>query len=201
MKPLEFWFEFGSTYSYLSAMRIDALAATRDVPVDWRPFLLGPIFKAFGWNTSPFLIYPQKGVYMWRDMERRAARLGLPFRRPDTAAGDVFPQNGLAAARIALVGLEAGWGRDFCRAAYQAQFVEGRNIADPALLEDRAIRAGATPAELEAAVSAEIKAALRAQTDAAIAHGIFGAPSFRVGDELFWGDDRLDEAVDWAADA
>ena len=97
---LEFWYEFASTYSYLSAMRIEPLAEAAGVDIRWRPFLLGPVFKAQGLETSPFARYPAKGRYMWRDMEREAARLGLPFYRPKT-----FPQNGLTAARVALLGI------------------------------------------------------------------------------------------------
>ena len=97
---IDFWFDFASTYSYLTAMRIRPLAAAAGVVVRFRPFLLGPIFKAQGWDTSPFSIYQAKGRYMWRDLERLAADLELPFRRPDP-----FPQNSLLAARVALAGL------------------------------------------------------------------------------------------------
>src|SRR4051794_33017522 len=79
---LDFWFDFASTYSYLAAARIRPLAAAAKVQVRFRPFLLGPIFKAQGWDTSPFNLYEAKGRYMWRDMERLAAELSLPFRRP-----------------------------------------------------------------------------------------------------------------------
>ena len=98
---LEFWYEFASTYSYLSAMRIEPLAQAAGVDVRWRPFLLGPIFAAQGLTSSPFNLYPVKGRYMWRDMEREGARFGVPFKRPDT-----FPQNGLVAARVALYGAD-----------------------------------------------------------------------------------------------
>ena len=92
---LDFWLDFASTYSCLAAVRIGPLAAKANVDVRFRPFLLGPIFKAQGWDTSPFSIYQAKGRYMWRDMERQAAELGRPFRRPE-----VFPQNSLLAASI-----------------------------------------------------------------------------------------------------
>jgi 2-hydroxychromene-2-carboxylate isomerase len=91
--PLEFWFEFASTYSYPAAMRVEAAARAAGVPLAWRPFLVGPIFRAQGWNDSPFNIYPAKGRYMWRDLERICAQLGLPLRRPSA-----FPRNGLLAA-------------------------------------------------------------------------------------------------------
>src|SRR5499426_3594357 len=94
---LDFWFDFASTYSYPAAMRIASLARDAGVAVRFRPFLLGPIFKAQGWTTSPFNIYPAKGRYMWRDLERLCAGLDLRFRQPDP-----FPQFALLAARVAL---------------------------------------------------------------------------------------------------
>src|ERR1700751_5537922 len=125
---LDFWFEFSSTYSYPATMRIGALAAQARVTVRLRPFLLGPIFQAQGWDTSPFNLYPAKGRHMWRDLERICAGLSLPFRGPA-----VFPQSGLLAARGALVGLEhpsgkAAWTEDFCHAVYRAEFAEGHRI-------------------------------------------------------------------------
>src|SRR6201988_3639067 len=102
---LDFWFEFASTYSYPAAMRIAPLAAATGVTVRYRPFLLGPIFKAQGWDSSPFNVYAAKGRHMWRDLERLCADLALPFRRPE-----LFPQSSLLAARVALLGLDHGWG-------------------------------------------------------------------------------------------
>jgi 2-hydroxychromene-2-carboxylate isomerase len=192
---LDFWFELASTYSYPAAMRIGPLAEQRGVHVRWRPFLLGPIFKAQGWPNSPFNIYPAKGRYMWRDLERLCASLDLPFFRPE-----VFPQNTILASRIALLGLREGWGEDFCRAVYRAEFGEGRDIGDATILTD-IVRALGQDGErvLAQAQSDDIKAALRAQTEEAQALGIFGAPSFVTADgELFWGNDRLEAALDWA---
>ena len=111
MSPsIYFWFEFASTYSYPAVMRIRPLAEAAGVTARFRPFLLGPIFKAQGWATSPFNLYPAKGRHMWRDLERLFADSNLPFRRPDP-----FPQHSLLAARVALAGLEQDWGEDFCR--------------------------------------------------------------------------------------
>ena len=189
--PLEFWFEFASTYSYPASQRVEAVARAAGVALVWRPFLLGPVFRAQGWNDSPFNIYPVKGQYMWRDLERICMRLDLPMRRPSQ-----FPRNGLLAARVALVGAEQAWGPPFVRAMYHANFAEDLDIADPAVVGSVLRRLGQDPAAvLEAAGAA--KEALRTQTERAVALGIFGAPSFVSGDELFWGNDRLEDALAW----
>jgi 2-hydroxychromene-2-carboxylate isomerase len=194
MPALDFFLEFASTYTYPAAMRIAARAAETGVAVRWRPFLLGPIFKAQGFDTSPFNLHPAKGRYMWRDLERICAELGLPFCKPE-----LFPQNSVLAARVALVGLEADWGEQFCRAVFTAEFGEGRQIGDTAAIGD-ILRALGQPADevLARATSDAIKAKLRDQTSEAERLGIFGAPSFVVDGELFWGNDRLDAALAWA---
>mgnify|MGYP002401673735 CR=1 FL=1 len=193
---LEFWYEFSSTYSYLSAMRIEDAAEAAGVTVVWRPFLLGPLFAAQGWNTSPFNLYPLKGRYMWRDMEREAARLRLPFCRPNP-----FPQNSLLAARIALAGLDRGWTPAFTRAVFTAEFGKGRNISDPVVLSEVLAGIGADPqAVLEEAETEAVKTRLRRVGEEAQAHGLFGAPTFLAEDgEMFWGNDRLEQALTWAA--
>lgn len=191
MAQLDFWYEFASTYSYLSAMRIADVAETAGVELRWRPFLLGPIFAAQGWYTSPFTLYPAKGSYMVRDMQRLAAARGLKFTLPTP-----FPQNGLLAARLALVGAEEGWAPEFTRAVYVAEFDQARTISERHILTEILVDLGLdAPVTLERAETAENKARLKAQTDEAIERGIFGAPSFTVGDELFWGDDRLQDAL------
>ncbi len=128
---LEFWFEFASSYSYLSVMRIEPLARAAGVELVWRPFLLGPVFLSLGWNDSPFNIYPPKGRYMWRDLARLAARYGLPLRLPSR-----FPRNGVLAARVALAGAAQPWVGDFARAAMRANFTEDRDIADEAVIRE-----------------------------------------------------------------
>lgn len=192
---LEFWYEFSSTYSYLSAMRIEAAAEQAGVTLVWRPFLLGPVFKAQGWESSPFTQLPAKGRYMWRDMEREAARLGIPFYRPTA-----FPQNGLVAARVALLGADRGWTPAFTRAVYTAEFGEGRDISDPQaiidILESLKLDAGAIMAEAQADAN---KTRLRRMGDEVVSRGLFGAPTFFAEDgEMFWGNDRLEQALDWA---
>jgi 2-hydroxychromene-2-carboxylate isomerase len=188
---IEFFYDFASTYSYLSAMRIEALAAAAGVAIVWKPFLLGPIFRAQGWETSPFNLYPAKGRYMVRDMERLAAARGLKFRLPSP-----FPQNSLHAARIALIGHAEGWGPAFTRGVYEAEFAHGADIADKATLAGILARLGLdADAQLARSVRPENKERLRLQTEEAQALGIFGAPSFVAGGELYWGDDRLEAAI------
>lgn len=194
---LDFWYEFASPYSFLSALRIEAAADEAGVALRWRPFLLGPIFAAQGWSTSPFNLFPAKGRYMWRDTARRAGRAGLTIVKPET-----FPQNSLIAARIALAGREAGWMPAFSKALFRAEFCAGRNIAEEAVLSAALREAGADPGTaLPASRSEEVKGRLRAEIEYAKSLGIFGAPTFVTEDgELFWGDDRLDEALGWARD-
>jgi 2-hydroxychromene-2-carboxylate isomerase len=176
-------------------MRVGPLARQAGVDVRFRPFLLGPIFKAQGWTTSPFNLYSAKGRNMWRDLERLCADLGLPFRRPDP-----FPQNSLLAARVALAGADGGWDRDFCLAVFRAQFGNGTPIDDVEVIGDILGELKIDPRPpLEAARSDTIKTRLRAQTEEAQRLGVFGAPSFMTADgELFWGNDRLEQALRWA---
>jgi 2-hydroxychromene-2-carboxylate isomerase len=191
--PVEFWFEFASTYSYPAAMRVERVAGEQRVPIVWRPFLLGPIFGGQGWRDSPFNIYPVKGRYMWRDLERICAREGIPFRRPSQ-----FPRSGLAAARVATAASAEPWLPAFVRAVYRANFADDRDIADAAVVGAVLAELGQdASAWLARAQSPEVKDRLRTQTETAQARGIFGAPSIIVGDELFWGNDRLEEALAW----
>ncbi len=191
---MEFWFEFGSTYSYPAAMRIEERARAAQVPVRWCAFLLGPIFRAQGWNDSPFNLYPAKGRYMWRDMERLCADLGLPLQRPSR-----FPRNGLLAARIACWFEEEPWIPAFVRAVYTANFSRDAEIDQAEVLSVCLAEAGAEAAAVLAAAGTDAaKSRLRSRGEEAAARGIFGAPSFLVDGELFWGNDRLDDALAWA---
>ncbi|HEX4476360.1 MAG TPA: 2-hydroxychromene-2-carboxylate isomerase [Polyangiaceae bacterium] len=191
---LEFWFDFASTYSFLSAMRIDALATAAGVALEYKPFILGPIFGAQGWQTSPFNIYEAKGRYMWRDMERVTQAAGLSFRRPS-----VFPRNSLLAARVALVCERESWSDAFVRAVYEANFVNDRDISDRAVVGEILTGLGAdSEAVLDLAGTSATKERLRGRTNDAVNLGIFGAPSFVARGELFWGNDRLEDALRWA---
>lgn len=196
-KTLDFWFEFASSYSYLSVMRIEPLARDAGVTINWRPFLLGPVFLSLGWNDSPFNIYPPKGRYMWRDLARLAVRYRLPLRMPSQ-----FPRNGLLAARVAILGADKPWIGDFARAAMSANFADDRDIADPSVIHAILTRLGLPADALLADATGEPnKLALRRQTERAGELGLFGAPSFITPDgELFWGNDRLDDALAWVVD-
>ncbi|MDE2577273.1 MAG: 2-hydroxychromene-2-carboxylate isomerase [Hyphomicrobiales bacterium] len=195
MPHLTFWYDFASTYSYPAAMRVEPAAAARGVLVRWRPFLLGPLFADQGWRDSPFNIYPAKGRYMWRDMERICQARGLPFARPP-----VFPQNSLRAARIATI-LQGPARVAFSQAVYAAEFGRGEAIDGEAAL-GAILAALDLPAEalLAEAGGEPAKVALRKSGEEAKSLGLFGAPAFTTASgELFWGDDRLDAALDWAA--
>ncbi len=194
MGAIDFWFEFASTYSYLSVSRIGAVAEAAGVELRWQPFLLGPIFAAQGWKDSPFNLYPAKGRYMWRDLERLCEGYGLPFRRPS-----VFPRNGLLAARVACAGEGAAWLPEFVRATFAANFAQDLDIAKPETLAGILQTLGEdADAILADAGTSAVKQKLRDQTEHARELGVFGAPSFVVGEELFWGNDRMGDAIAWA---
>src|SRR5262249_33707819 len=130
MATLEFWYEFGSTYSYPAAMRIERLAGEAGVSVRWRPLVLGPVFKGQGWNDSPFNLQAAKGRNMWRDLTRVCEAQGIPLNLPPI----IFPQNSVKAARVALVGEAEGWTPEFSRVVFTANFAEQKDISDDATL-------------------------------------------------------------------
>ncbi len=192
---LEFWFEFASTYSYPAAMRIRAECERAGVQLAWRPFLLGPVFARMGWDDSPFNLYPAKGAYMWRDLERVCEDAGLEWRKPSA-----FPRSGLLAARVATVAEGEPWIGDFVASIYRANFIDDRDISSPEVVADCLGSFVSEPSDfLRRASEADTKARLRARTDEALELGIFGAPTFVVAGELYWGNDRLEQAVRHAA--
>lgn len=192
---IAFWFDFGSPYSHLSAMRIEDAAARRGIAVAWRPFLLGPVFEALGWTGSPLRVQRAKGEHAWIDLVRRSRRHGVAWTRPS-----VFPRRALLPSRLAVRHADAPWIGDFCRRVMALNFVHDRDI-DTADAMAEALDALGLPAGplLDDARSDAAKDALRRRTDEATAHGIFGAPTFFVGGEMYWGDDRLDDALDACA--
>jgi 2-hydroxychromene-2-carboxylate isomerase len=191
---MELWFDLASNYSYLTLMRIDALAERAGVTVRWEPFLLGPVFEAFGWKSSPFVLQKEKGAYVWKDMERQAAKYGLLWRKPAR-----FPQNTVLPVRVALLGRDEAWMHPFCRAMSRANFAEDRDISTPEAVTE-VLQALGLPAAaiLARAQSPEEKPKLRAQVQRAQALGIFGAPTFFVDGEMYWGNDRLEDALEAA---
>lgn len=194
MHTIEFWFDFGSNYSYLSMMRIQRLALAAGLRVALKPFMLGPIFKTLGWETSPFVLQTMKGNYVWRDMQRQCGKYGLRWQHPS-----VFPRNALLASRVALQGEGEPWLAGFCEQVMLANFADDREIGDEAVIAGILAGLGADSAAILAAARTDAcKAALRARTAEAQARGIFGAPMFFVGDEMYWGNDRLDDAIEHA---
>ena len=192
LPALEFWFEFGSNYSYLSVMRIEEEARRRQVRIIWKPFLLGPIFNALGFETSPFILQKEKGAYMQQDMVRLCRKYGLaPWRMPS-----VFPRLGVLPSRIVLLGAEQPWVSAFSRRVMELNFALDQDINHPERIAPILNELGLSSSEIFAqAQSDSVKTRLREQTDEARARGIFGAPTFFVGAEMFWGNDRLDDAL------
>jgi 2-hydroxychromene-2-carboxylate isomerase len=193
MHTIEFWFDFASNYSYLSMLRIDALAADADadIKVVRKPFLLGPIFKAQGWDNSPFVLQAAKGQYVWRDMQRQCDKYGLAWRQPSA-----FPRNSLLAARVAVLADGAPWLAAFCEQVMLANFAGDREISEPSVIAAILDGLGQDSAAVMAmANAAPIKQALRDRGEQARSRGIFGAPMFFVGADMFWGNDRLEDAI------
>jgi len=175
---IEFFFDISSPYSYLAATQIDGVGARLGVPVTWRPFLLGGVFKAVG-NQPPATL-PARGRYMLADLHRWAAAYEVPFSFPST-----FPMNTLLAMR-ALTALEPAQRPDATLALYRAYWGDDRDLTRPEVLADII---GEMP--VARAVTPEVKGALRATTEEAVARGAFGAPTIFVGDKMFFGNDRL----------
>ncbi len=191
---IEIWFDFASHYSYLAVMRIEEAAAARGVSVDWKPVLLGPIFRAIGWQSSPFVDQRIKGEYAWRDIERQCRKHGLELSRPS-----VFPRPSLTPLRVALAGATEPWVGDFCREVMRMNFARDLDIDSVDAVSGALGRLGLPAAPIVAqALSEANKLALREQVERARRRGLFGAPTFFVGDEMFWGNDRLEDALDHA---
>jgi len=193
---IEFWFEFGSNYSYLTVMRIEDEARRRGVRIAWKPFLLGPIFQALGMQNSPFVLQKEKGAYVWQDMARQCRKYGIEWVMPSK-----FPRLGVLPLRIALLGIDKPWIGEFCRQVMLLNFVHDQEINQADQMTPILTELGlSAPGILEQAQSEPIKTRLREQTEQARARGIFGAPTFFVGKEMFWGNDRLDDALLFASD-
>nr|WP_199046603.1 2-hydroxychromene-2-carboxylate isomerase [Dyella sp. ASV24] len=194
---IECWFDFASNYSYLSVMRIEQEARARGVSIVWRPFLLGPIFQSFGWDNSPFVLQEAKGNYVWQDMPRQCRKYGLPWQQPSQ-----FPRRSVLPTRIALLGEEQPWMGAYCRRIMRMNFAEDRDIDNADAVGDVLTELGlsAEPLLQEAGTDAH-RQRLRDRTELAKTRGIFGAPTFFVGNDMYWGNDRLDDALADAATA
>ncbi|MGV6847116.1 MAG: DsbA family protein [Marinibacterium sp.] len=193
MAPIDFWFSIGSTYSYLTVARIADRLRDSGLSVTWRPFDVRTIMLAQ--NNVPFRDKPEKTAYMWRDIERRASGYGLPVRVPAP-----YPLTDLALPnRIALLGMSEDWGEPYVRGAYRRWFVDGLAPDQQPNLTASLHEAGQSADDvIERANAPAIVQALENETETAWQLGVFGSPSFVVAGELFWGDDRLEDATAWA---
>jgi 2-hydroxychromene-2-carboxylate isomerase len=189
---IDFWFTMGSTYSYLSVSRLDDVQRSTGASFRWRPFHLLLILQDM--KHVPFADKPAKSAYMWRDIGRRAALYGLDAQLPAP-----YPiKDSLKANLVAIVGMREGWGPDFVRAAYRRWFCAGEENGSEPNVSSSLRDIGQEPERVLAlATSPEMNTLMREETDAARRLGIFGSPTFVVGNELFWGDDRLEDAISW----
>jgi len=193
MAVIDFWYSIGSTYSYLTVMRLPSVAKAAGIAFRWRPFDVRHVMEVQ--NNIPFKDKPEKTIHMWRDIERRAARYDLTPSIPAP-----YPLPGLVLAnQVAILGAEEGWVEAYTRATYRRWFEAGQPAGEEPNLTESLTEIGQDPLRvLEAAQSGRIVEALSIATKEAMASGVFGSPSFVVEGELFWGDDRLEDAVDWA---
>ncbi len=189
---IDFWFTMGSTYSYLSVMRLAELERSKGISFRWRPFHLLVILQEM--KHVPFADKPAKAAYMWRDIERRAAIYDIPVTVPAP-----YPaKKSVTANLVATIGMREDWGPDYVRAAYRRWFQLGQETGSEPNVSGSLRDVGQEPARVIAlANSDDTKAALTAETNAARELGIFGSPTFTIGRELFWGDDRLEDAISW----
>jgi 2-hydroxychromene-2-carboxylate isomerase len=193
MKPINFWFSIGSTYTCLTVLRLPAYAREHGLTFNWRPFNVRSLMREQ--NNIPFAGKPVKTAYMWRDIERRAGKYGLQVSVPAP-----YPLEHLALANlVALLGMQEGWGQDYVVATYGKWFQLGQPAGSEPNLSQSLREVGQDPEwVIEVARSPANEAMLVAQTEEAKRIGVFGAPSFDVEGEVFWGDDRLDDCVSWA---
>jgi 2-hydroxychromene-2-carboxylate isomerase len=189
---LDFFYFIGSTYTYLTVSRIAECASRAGLSVRWRPFSVRTIMT--DQNNIPFRDKPAKSAYMWRDIERRAARHGIGFT--PIPPYPVDPEE--LANRVAVVASLDGWCPEYTVATYRAWFLEHKAPGDPRHLPALLAGLGQDPvATIRRANTQEIRDKYALETQAARTLGIFGSPTFVSGAEIFWGDDRLEDAIDW----
>lgn len=193
MKRFEFWFSIGSTYTYLTVHRLNAVEQQTGVKALWRPFSVRAIMREM--NNAPFVGKPAKEKYMWRDFQRRARRYGISVNVPV----DYPLKNFDLANRIAIAAALEGWCEDYVSAAYHHWMQGGMPAGEKANIAASLKDAGqSVDRVLQLADSGSVASAYQAATAEARTLGIFGSPSFVVdGHELFWGDDRLEDAIDY----
>lgn len=189
---LHFWYEFASPTSYLSAMRLDDLAGPKGIKTVWHPFMLGGMVRMQNPSPPPPEVAKIRGEYMWNDAERQARRYGLSFKKPTK-----FPRPAALPAQIAVIGLAEGWGRDFSKKALAANFVEDLEVNEPQVMARVLARMDLNPEGImKRAMTEETKTALKLETERAFRQGCFGVPTFVVNGEMFWGEDRLEQALE-----
>lgn len=193
MKHIDFWFSIGSTYTYLTVMRLPDYGKEIGLNFNWRPFNVRTILVEQ--NNIPFAGKPVKAAYMWRDIGRRAAKYGLPISVPAPYPLEHLP----LANQVALLGIHEGWGQDYVAATYRRWFQDRQPAGSEPNVSESLREIGQDPKRvLEAASTPAIEDGLASETEEAKRLGVFGAPSFVVNGEVFWGDDRLEDAVSWA---
>ena len=194
MKEIEFWFSIGSTYTYLSVSRLKEVERKFEVSFSWQPFSVRKIMREM--DNVPFPPTKQAKVdYMWRDIQRRARGYGFEARVPAPYPLKEFD----LANRIAVLGMQEGWCSNYVQATYRRWFLEWLEPGSEPNVSESLREIGQDPERiLELATGEETGEVYSCQTESAQSKGIFGSPSFIVDGELFWGDDRLEDAVSWA---
>jgi len=184
-RSIEFFWDAASPYTYLAATQIEALAARAGAGLVWRPFLLGKVFEATG-NRMPAAV-PAKARHLFSDVQRWSQHYGVPVAFPK-----VFPVNSVLALRAGLAAAAQGQGAAFALGVMRAYWVDGADIGQPQAVSAVATALGLDGAALlSQAQEQPVKDQLRANTEEAVKRGAFGAPTFFVGEQMFWGNDRL----------
>ncbi|MBX3502635.1 MAG: DsbA family protein [Alphaproteobacteria bacterium] len=192
MGTIDYWFSVGSTYNFLSLMRLDEIEKKYGVQFRWRPFSMWKILHEMG--HVPFADKPAKLAYMWRDIARRAEARGIKAKLPAP-----YPAKRIAfGIQVAFLGMREGWGKEFVKNSYTRLYFHGEEPYEDPGLSDTLNRLGQDVARvLQTADGEDNLRLLEEETNEARRLGLFGSPSFVVDGEVFWGDDRLEDAIAW----